>query len=317
MQIIFLDQNKWVDLARVLAGTSQVAEHTAVYDLLRTAVADGRLLAPLTITQIIETSKQNRPERRRWVAQVQAELSRGYVYRSRKVRLDHEIIRAACLAFGELVEGSDWRTTIVPGFYRAFEPMDTPEEIARWERLNQILSPAQQYLDFTVNQDDERRRHAIANFTTGTDALLERIEKRREMLEGADADLRYRAYAAQLFSDHQQIFARLLAEKGRSIDDLFGLGGPAVVKFLKDIPTLHVEAEIAVRLEIQERPLHGHDPPDVQSFYTAVPYSDVVVSERLFVSLARQAKLDKQYGLRLLTNLEDLLGLIPSTAQGA
>jgi hypothetical protein len=156
------------------------------------------------------------------------------------------------------------------------------------------------------NQDDERRRHAVATFTAESKSLLAQIEERRTIMTGANVDLRYRAYSARLFLDHQGFVVHMLDAIGHSIDDMRALGDKAILQFMKGVPTLNVEAEIAARLEIQSGALESNDILDVQSFYTAIPYSNRLVAERDFTSLARQAKLDSKYGVSLHTNLNEL-----------
>ena len=97
---------------------------------------------------------------------------------------------------------------------------------------------------------------------------------------------------------------------GHTVDDMKALGGKAILDFMKGVPTLNVEAELAARLEIQEGALEPNDIRDVQSFYTAIPYSSRLVAERNFTSLARQAKLDSKYGVSLHTNLNELASAV-------
>src|SRR3546814_7006825 len=49
---------------------------------------------------------------------------------------------------------------------------------------------------------------------------------------------------------------------------------------LEDVPTMNVEVEMAARLESKTGALSANDVLDIQSFYTAIPYSDRVVAEK-------------------------------------
>jgi len=81
------------------------------------------------------------------------------------------------------------------------------------------------------------------------------------------------------------------------------------VKFLENIPTLNVELKLAISREAQTGSLKANDLGDVENFYTSIPYADVIVAEKNFVNLAKQTKLDKEYGVKLYTNFEDLPSL--------
>jgi hypothetical protein len=75
MKILFIDQNKWIELAKLQVGSdvSSVA-HTA-YEKLVHDVGTDQVLAPLTVGNILETSKRNDPVSRADVVNVQACLS--------------------------------------------------------------------------------------------------------------------------------------------------------------------------------------------------------------------------------------------------
>ena len=314
MQILFIDQNKWIDLARAASGKPEGAAYVEIYRALSSAVDSGQIILPLTIAHIIETAKRNDPESRLAVARVQAQLSKGSVYRSRKARLLVEMRNSLHRVFSEPEVELPDNWAIVRGFMQAFEPFDTltatPEQARTSNLINQFLDPEFQYVDYMRNQDDEKRRRAVEAFTAESASLLARIEERRSIMAGSNVDLRYRAYSAKLFLDHQGFVAHMLEVIGHTVDDMKALGDKAILDFMKGVPTLNVEAEVAARLEIQEGALEPNDIRDVQSFYTAIPYSSRLVAERNFTSLARQAKLDSKYGVSLHTNLNELASAV-------
>ncbi len=202
---------------------------------------------------------------------------------------------------------------LAPDFIQAFEPMDelmaVPEELARVRDLNSLTPPAALYLDFMVNQDDIRRRKAIATLTQGLAALVVRIESRRERFANKSIDFRRRAYAAQSWAENLDILNQTVAALGYSFDQLRDLGDQAMRVLLEDVPTMNVEVEMAARLESKTGALSANDVLDMQSFYTAIPYSDRVVAEKAAISRAKQARLDSKYGVALSRSLEDLLDL--------
>lgn len=313
MQVLFLDQNKWIDLARVHAGTITSGPLLTVYHELKAAVSAGKMIAPLTASHILETSKRNDPESRAHVVGIQALLSKGFVFRSRKARLLIEMRNALHLAFSEMPKQLPENWAIGPGFMQAFEMFDTlvasPEDAARSRLIIEHVNPQKQYIDYMMNQDDARRRAAHIAFAHESDQLLSRIEARRTIMEGSKMDLRWRAYAAKLFLDHQGFVAHMLEVIGRNVDEMKALGGEAIVKFVRDVPTLNVEAELAARLEGKTGLLETNDIQDMHSFCAAIPYASRLVAERVFSSLARQAKLDTRYGVKISTKLSELQGI--------
>lgn len=242
------------------------------------------------------------------LARIQARLSKGKVYRSRRARLTAEVRDALLIAFGEpaIEAPPDW--PISSSFLHAFDELDplvAPQSGAKY-KLDELL-PEDQYLSYMLLQDDSKRRKAVRMFTAGSLDLLNRIEGRRSIMSGSSVDMRYRAYAANLFMEHQNFFILIAHGLGHTIEEFRSLGPENLVKLLRDIPTLHVEASIAARLEAQAGSLDANDLRDMLSFYTAIPYSDVLVAEREFVSLALQARLQIEYDVSLLTGLDELI----------
>lgn len=313
MEVVYLDQNKWIELARVHCGRTSSGPIADLYPQLLAAVESERVIFPLSTSHILETSKRNDPVSRLHVAETQAALSRGYVFRSRKGRLIVEVRAALQRLFGARTTKMPLHWVLAPSFMQAFEQMDelvvSPVE-AKWAWcVNAFMHPARQYVDYIVNQDDSRRREAHATLAEGLSELVVRIEARRAGLVGEPMELRRRAYAVYLFMEHQDLFLQVLDALEYSIDQLKALGGDGVKALIENVPTLNVESEMAARLEAKTGELSANDVFDILSFYTAIPYSDRVVAEKAAISRAEQARLGLKYGVTLTRSLEDLIGL--------
>lgn len=315
MDIVYLDQNKWIELAQVHAGRVNDEPVATLYAQLLSAVERGKVLFPLSVSHVLETSKRNDPVSRGHVAETQAKLSRGYVYRSRAGRLEVEICTTLHRLFGTRAPDLPPNWAIAHGFLQAFEPMDaliaSPVEVQRIARINAFIDPADQYVDYIKNQDDACRRIAHAKLAASTMDLVSRIEARRARLTGESVDLRRRAYSVQLFVDHQDSFIRILNGLDYSLEELRAKGDRAMRSLIEDVPTLNVEAEMAARLESKTGIIYPNDVFDMQSFYTAIPYSSRIVAEKGAISRARQAKLDVRYQVALSQSLNDLLNIYP------
>jgi hypothetical protein len=313
MDIVFLDQNKWIDLARVHSGSNTSGPMAELFPQLVDAVQRKRVLFPLSVANIMETAKRNDPNSRRHIAETQAMLSLGHVYRSRSSRIAIELRAAIQRRFDVKPLAMPPHWAIAPGFMQAFESMDelfvAPEELARVRRLNALIHPAELYLDYMVNQDDIRRREANATLTQGLSGLVIRIESRRQRFANESVDFRRRAYAAQSWVDHLDLLNQTVTALGYSFDQLRALGDRTMRALLEDVPTMNVEVEMAARLETETGALSVNDVLDMQSFYTAIPYSNRVVAEKAAISRAKQARLDSKYGVALSRSLEDLLDI--------
>ena len=313
MDIIFLDQNKWIDLARIHTGKDKAPTRQALLEELKAAVTNGKVIFPLTVAHILETSKRNDPKSRAHLAEVQTALSKGYVFRSRKARLLLEMRSALKRLFSEPEIELPQHWAIVPGFMQAFEHFDEmgaqPNEAKRTRFLNQHIDPKVQLYDYLVGQDDTSRRAAHQMYASESDALVTRIEDRRKLWSTVTPAVRERAYAARLFFDHQGYVAHELEAIGHSVDEMKALGGSALIQFMAEVPTFAIEVALSVSLEKQSRPIHANDIRDMHSFCSAIPYALRLIAENTFVTLALQSKLDSRYGCNISTKLDDLSGL--------
>ena len=315
MDIVYLDQNKWIELARVQAGLVSSGPIADLYLQLLAAVESGQVLFPLSASHVLETSKRNDPISRGHLAETQAKLSRGFAYRSRAGRLEVEVRTTLNRLFGIEQPELPRHWAIAHGILQTFEAMDasiaTPAAAHRMARINAPVDPALQYVDYMKNQDDSRRRKVHDTLAVAAAGLIAQMEVRRALLSGKSVDLRRRAYAVLLFLEHQETFLRILTGIGRTFEQLKSLGERGVRELIEDVPTLNVEATMAARLESETGPLEANDLFDMQSFYTAIPYSCHVIAEKASISRARQAKLGSLYNVKLSQSLNDLLNVYP------
>ena len=313
MDIVYLDQNKWIELARVRAGELTTGPVLELYPQLLHAVKARKVLFPLSVSHVLETSKRNDPVSRGHLAEAQAALSRGHAYRSRTGRLNIEVRRTLHRLLGGQPPAlpSDW--FIASSFLEAFEPMDSTvaaaADVASLARINAVVDPATQYVDYMKNQDDARRRAAHLKLTAGLTQLVARMEERRKHLVGETVDLRRRAYAVNLFMDHQELFLRILNDLGYSFDQLKALGDQAIRSLVEEVTTLTSKRgwRLAWRqvLVTLNRTTCSTFSPSIRRSHTLV-----ASSRRRPRSLAAgQAKLDVKYGVKLSQSLCDLLGV--------
>jgi hypothetical protein len=91
-KILYLDQNKWIELAQGQKSAMDFPTQREVLAFLIEESNAGRLIIPLTATNLYETHKINIKERRDHLAWVQSTLSQGKVFRGRYKRLEVEIV---------------------------------------------------------------------------------------------------------------------------------------------------------------------------------------------------------------------------------
>src|SRR5580704_5831258 len=85
-KVVYLDQNKWIDLARAVAAPADHPEDRTLLEFLCAKVEAGQIRLPLTASNLYETHKLNDPAQRFNLAHTQATLSKAEVFRGHRLR---------------------------------------------------------------------------------------------------------------------------------------------------------------------------------------------------------------------------------------
>lgn len=307
--ILYLDQNAWIALAKGASDSSAYpAEYAALACVIRALQAD-RIAVPLSFANIYETAKVNDPVRRMHLAGVQSTISRGQVIRGRRRILEETVLRHIAgrlsLEVPPLPDGwflSDlWFESA--GDY-------TPERYG-FEISAPVLglirqNPGFALFSFLTEGDDGVRAEAVRRFSADSTALIAKLEARRRIVAGETFALRRRAYSARLLLDEIEFVFTIAKRLNLAWTSVSHIGASLAKSLIADIPAMNIERELVVRLEDQNRWLNENDLRDMDAFTTALSFADVLVAEKPFVNLARQARLGEKYGTTLLTSVTEL-----------
>lgn len=307
--IVYLDQNKWIELARAAKFPQQHPEARALLESLCEAVRAEHIVLPLTATNIYETYKIADPDRRHDLAYVQSILSRGLVFRGRHRRLEVEIARLIEVAYGACAPELPGQWFLSNIFFEAFaEQNDKRLGVRISDRVLSAMRdrPSEALYNYLTSTPEAIRATAVKNFRDGSDQLRQRIEERRKKDANESQALRRRIHSAILMINEIDLIIELARKAGASWKTVSDIDNAMARCIIEDVPTYYVEREIALRLEAQPRPTEENDFRDMQSFCAVIPYADEVIAENMFVNLARQAKLDRKYQTRLSTSLFSL-----------
>jgi hypothetical protein len=309
-KVIYLDQNKWIELARAVKYPSEKPDRRAVLEWLCRGVEAGRLVLPLTSTNIYETHKINDPERRFILAETQATLSKGMVFRGRHKRLEVEIIDVLRGAYGRPLFERDPHWFLSNIFFESFLEVGDPRlEMTLSDKLLDLIrsAPAGMLFDFLTTAMEDVRKFAVAQFSAGSEQLRQRIEERRARHADESTPMRRNIHSALMMHSEIDLILAVAAKAGvanKSADDLVREHARAI---MDDSPTYFIEREIALRIEAQKtRKINENDFRDMQTFCAVVAYADVVIGENMFANLARQSQLDKKFDTQIITNLLEL-----------
>ncbi|MBB4261404.1 MULTISPECIES: hypothetical protein [unclassified Bradyrhizobium] len=216
MKIVYLDQNKWIELARAVKSPNDFPAYYAVLQSLVTEANAGRLLVPLTSTNLYETQKIAIPERREHLAWVQSTLSQGMVFRGRHKRLEVEVIDHLRAQYGldALPRDPRWflsnvffESTAEIGDDRIPQPSASVLEAIRG-------NPPRFMFEYLTKLPEDLRAVAVSNFSGGSEKLRLSIEEKRTRDASETEAMRRRLAGARLMISELDLilsFIRLAA----------------------------------------------------------------------------------------------------------
>jgi hypothetical protein len=308
-KVVYLDQNKWIELAQAAKSPKDYPVARDILEVLCASVEAGSVRLPLTSTNIYETHKVNRREQRWDLAYTQTTLSKGEVFRGSHRRLEVEIGRVLSRIYDLpwIEPFPDWVFSKL--FFEATAEAKDPRlghEIS--DRVLEFMQaePQRTLLHFLMNTPEQVRQQSIRDFTQGCETLRVQIEERRERHKGESISMRRKIYSVLLVMGEQDVMISAAIKLGLPWNCFMDRGGHTMRDVVRETPAFLIEREISLRLEAESRPIHLNDMRDMRTFATVLPYSDVVVAEKPFINLARQAGLHTRFGVQLETDLRVL-----------
>lgn len=296
-------------LARAAWDKTEYPREHAALTMVIDAMKTHGLIVPLSFTNLYETTKINDPVRRVNLARTQAVISGGLVFRGRR-RLLTDTLAAFLAQHFSLPQPAPAEHWFLSNLW--FEAVADHSSGAFGPQLSQRVldtiraNPAELLFDYLAFNDEEVRRAAVRQYSASSVELIAGIEARRRVAAGEKLALRRRAYGAQLVLDEIEFIlatGRRLGLEWRSVRDI---GSSLLRSLTVEVPILHIEKELAVRIEDQAGPISENDLRDMSAFTTVLPFANLLVAEKPFVNLARQARLWERYETTLLTSIYDL-----------
>lgn len=137
---------------------------------------------------------------------------------------------------------------------------------------------------------------------------MERI--RNDLWKVKDNNLRYRVFLAKNISAMITPELAKISIKNNLPPDLIirkGITRKEIDSFIDALPTaLCLFALLYHRDQQRSRPIQGNDFNDIWFLTLAIPYSDIVVTERMWASIAVRSKLDKKCNTKIFASIHDL-----------
>lgn len=308
-KIIYLDQNKWIQLARYYTKRDTVDDEIGkILELVLKKSLDGEWIFPLSFIHYNETRTRKQKEQRLELAKFMGIISRNWgifpygTYKKEELesnlKADNKYSpikhNPGCL-FGKLY---DYETILKKCGINLSE--------FQAEKINEVIAGLNCFLYSMECRDNDEIINELVddnNFYAECYKELREEDNRHTISEQAKLPVMF----MQCFSaDYKEILDKLAVTKEQK-DNL------AYQMYQKQIPkSFYVNMNLTYysKLKNKERKNHINDYKDIVSISQALPYCDVLITERYWSALIKEHGLDKKYNTIVSDNVKILDELV-------
>lgn len=318
---VYLDSNQWIKLSRISTGKETDPEYKKIYHKICSLSDSEQVIFPISMSHIHELTTHPNQQKREKMIDLLVDISKGWFLQPVDLFFDKEIENAIRRKLKQAPK-YDIKNEIIKKGLSYFAGMD-------FEKFIKTKNPPLWMMDILrisfkdFNEDIEVIRRNLkdpAIVKTSLDALKAaselnlKLEKNRENRNKLAKDLRKRFF--QVDSIRDLIIPRIaefVYVNGLDSTDVFSssTSSKEISSFVEDMPALNVFIKLVYeRDEVSpQRKIQPSDHWDLVHFSGAIPYCDVLVTEKMFAGLSKKNNLDKKYNCIILTDLKELQDL--------
>lgn len=320
--IIYLDQNKWIDLAKTIIKPNENTKYKDVANLILDRSNSGEWIFPISIIHYLETLSRRNPDSRTRLAKVIAKIAKRNALSPFHIVQKDEFY----IAFSKIHQPSNIPkiNAVQDNYFSALgsEPpkvefdknnphysAELHEEIENFAE-NLFSKPDLFELFMSMINNDQEIIDDLHKDDVDT---KKEWEKWRAVYTAIDKQHRYSAFLVRFFFDHfiqyrddlMSIFGKnretiippeILDDRDRAAD------------FFESIPSMDVRVKLMYEtLNNQSKEIDLHDHRDIGFLATAIPYCDVVITEKVWKHYSNQRKLSSKYNTAIENDLNYLL----------
>ncbi len=296
--LVYLDLNKWIDLSRAEAGHVDGKKYHFALRTAEQLVSAGEALFPLSFAHFMEVAKIRSQDHRRKLAKLMVKLSNGWFLVSASHLLMSGLRRAVALQFQQPM-----RDEAISPLTRSLKLAFTdPDHLGDANFDDTMFRSPFMLEEFLATARVNRQ------FVERWGSFAVEHEAGRARRWDVAREIRKRTYCAMVTIGIQDRLAAVLKEFGLAMYDLDALGPDRCVQLLELVPFLDVEINLHVeRNEHRDRKIAPNDEIDLGFLSLAVPYCQVVVTEKFWTALLHRTKLDAKYATRVGHDLNETL----------
>ena len=336
-RLIYLDLNHWIELSKAHSGHQDGKKHRCILDACLKAVRDGKAVFPLSEYIYTEIAKITSYRQRCDLREVIEQVCRYMVVTSLTVVVTHEIESVLDQTVGPTPVPLNTTNYLDWGVSRAFGRAgnikfesasgdDVTEELRRTypsgpEAFDTVLLNAERELNRkmiegpTLQEEPGLRAlgwspevivQGYERKTSDELAQVRRFDDSPNWRLGRTRDV---ITAREVLVEVGDIFAEGFAARGPGAIDHFFAGKPDDLRSsYRAMPSLDVS--VTLKTSLHRDPNHrwtNNDIYDIRALALAIPYCDVVVTDRSMWSHVTRHKLPERYDTVVIPRLAELV----------
>lgn len=328
--LVYLDLNHWISLAQASTGHPNGASFVPILEASAAAKSAGTALFVLSADHYMEMGKIRDPSQRRAIADVMEELTGFASLLDRVVVMELEL-DAMLDGFARKPSSFSPAPLVGTGVRHSFGRNsgvrfrgphgDATEEVrARVgsEAFDKFVAQAELLLDQSVLRgpaDDEVPELRALGWKpeSAIQVAERRAAQERELSSVLDREAQWRrgrlrdvVSARELCIEFENILPRALARRELALTDVIS-GRESSRRFVRAMPTTNVSIELKTAWHRnRDKTWIANDIYDIDALSLAVPYCDIVVTEKACHHVLSAARLGHRMHTLLLRDLKDL-----------
>ena len=303
VRTVYLDTNHWIELARAAHGRPDHPAHVGVLALLRSLAQGGELQLPLSWFNYLEVHQCRSIRRRRRVARLMTELSRGLSLAPLTACVATQLPQSVA-RFAGLDRVPPTVLAIGRGVGHAFGM----QPVSRFDATALFLEPMLAAEPEGLDQRDLRLAdEVLRELKVRSEARAREMEDGREWAQNDSSDASQRYHLARQAINFRPVLIQALRENALRLDSSHAAAQETLTAIIRGVPELSVRVALSVARDLQrDRRIVGNDLRDIDALSVAIPNCDFIVTEKFWASLCKRKASGVLHGDRVLGRLDDL-----------
>lgn len=323
MKYIYLDQNKWIELAKGIKDKNSI--YVELHKKIIRNVENGVWAFPLSSIHITEAMKRRDETSRKELLDLMFSVSKGYAICDYMTAdtfefafwVDNKIVD--CSRLKEKIIRCDWATTIGLSTENVNIQLSSgsysPDKLLRIRKMIKEHSCDREVFDTICDiiaeniEADEEFYYEC--YEKGRQSFLSWKNEIKSLEEYKDKHL-YPAYLIIMFFEaYREKINSLSPKQQKNIKELFeenSKNKTVAIANLESLPGFNVHNRLIFELyNNPQKKVHEHDFNDLAYLRVAIPYCDIVIGENYWCDRVCHYNLNKKYNTIVSTKLLNLI----------